>query len=332
MDTRISPQEIEGLKRISFISSDDTRIAGFVVPAKLDGGKKAKGIVQICHGMAEYFCRYDEMIKELNEAGYHVCGMDMPGHGETYEANKERGAKLGFLGESRDTWQVLLEDIATMGKLGRKHLLKNCAEEDRDIPMYLYGHSMGSFIARCIYSDIRYSVNYDGFIFSATAGKSVIIDFGIFLANTASLFGNKRTPGKLVGKIAFGAYHRRIDNPKTEFDWTTSDELKTKEYVADPWGAFFFTNAGFRDMFKLMRRMQSKACFDDICSKRVLITYGLEDPVGDYGKGPHDLAKKLRERAVDVTEIEYPEARHELQHEKCRKKYFADEIGWLNKK
>ena len=54
-----------------FVSSigGGVKIAGFFYPSS---AKEIKGVVQICHGMAEYIFRYEEMIERFNEAGYHV--------------------------------------------------------------------------------------------------------------------------------------------------------------------------------------------------------------------------------------------------------------------
>ena len=80
-------------ERKEFVSSigNGYKIAAFFYPSS---APEIKGVVQICHGMAEYVKRYEEMISNFNQAGYHVAAMDMPGHGDTYEINK--GVKYIF--------------------------------------------------------------------------------------------------------------------------------------------------------------------------------------------------------------------------------------------
>ncbi len=55
-------------ERKIFVSSigNGFKIAGFFYPSSAE---KIKGVVQICHGMAEYIARYEEMIERFNEAG-----------------------------------------------------------------------------------------------------------------------------------------------------------------------------------------------------------------------------------------------------------------------
>ncbi len=57
-------------ERKEFISSigKGFKIVGFFYPSS---APEIKGVVQICHGMAEYLERYEEMIAKFNEAGYH---------------------------------------------------------------------------------------------------------------------------------------------------------------------------------------------------------------------------------------------------------------------
>ena len=51
-------------------NGNGAKIAGFYYPSS---AVEIKGVVQICHGMAEYLARYEEFIGYLNDAGYHVC-------------------------------------------------------------------------------------------------------------------------------------------------------------------------------------------------------------------------------------------------------------------
>ena len=54
-----------------------------------------RGIVQISHGMCEYFTRYTSFAKYLCSLGFIVCGNDHLGHGSSVPPS---GA-LGFFGQ-----------------------------------------------------------------------------------------------------------------------------------------------------------------------------------------------------------------------------------------
>ena len=125
------------MKTITFDAAcgGGNKITAFLCPT--EACSPAKGIVQICHGMADYFWRYKEFIEYLNNEGFNVCGMDMMGHGQTYEVNKEHSMPLGYFGDCKDSAMCILKD--------EMNLQKQALEYFGDTNNYvLYGHSMGS--------------------------------------------------------------------------------------------------------------------------------------------------------------------------------------------
>lgn len=65
----------------------------FLFPKELE----VRGIVQLSHGMCEYFSRYTAFAKYLCGLGFIVCGNDHIGHG----ASVSRTADLGFFARPR---------------------------------------------------------------------------------------------------------------------------------------------------------------------------------------------------------------------------------------
>jgi alpha-beta hydrolase superfamily lysophospholipase len=55
-----------------------------------------------------------------------------------------------------------------------------------------------------------------------------------------------------------------------------------------------------------------------------MLTYGEDDPVGDYGKGVRQVIEILRSKGVKVKEKNYGHYRHEIQNESVRWDYFKD--------
>lgn len=294
------------------------RIAGFFCP-RADESVKSKGVIQVCHGMADYFGRYDEMTEYLNSQGFDVCGMDMMGHGGTYDLNKDNDMPLGYFGDAEDSHMCILKDEMTLHAM-------SVARFGADVPYILYGHSMGSFVARNIYITPEYARGFEAFVFASTMGPNPAVGVGIRMSDQESrIFGRKKRPGKVLDKIAFGTYNRRIDSPKTNFDWVSSDDEAVAKYVADPHAGFLFTNKGFNDLFKLVDRMQRKDAYDHIDpGKPVLVTYGEDDPVGNYGDGVREVCEILRSKGIIVMARNYGHFRHEIQNESVRWKYFKD--------
>ena len=94
-----------------------------------------RGVVQISHGMCEYFRRYDDLAEFLTGLGFAVCGNDHLGHGDSVNDSSE----LGYFSPEHG-WENAVEDMYTLTKM-MKHNYP-------DKPYFLLGHSMGSFLAR----------------------------------------------------------------------------------------------------------------------------------------------------------------------------------------
>ena len=97
-------------------------------------GVPVRAVLQLSHGMCEYVQRYRPMAQWYAQRGIALAGNDHLGHGGT--ANK---GEHGHYGEPRGRYH-LLNDLHTMN--GIIH------QKFPGVPVFLYGHSMGSFYAR----------------------------------------------------------------------------------------------------------------------------------------------------------------------------------------
>ena len=301
-------------------NGNGAKIAGRYYPSSAE---KIKGVVQICHGMAEYLGRYEEFISFLNDAGYHVCGMDMPGHGDTYELNKSAGCPKGYFGKGRTDALDLIKDEMELHRLARVRFGEN-------IPYVIYGHSMGSAVVRTIFSTLEYSSDFSKYVFSSTMGPNPAIGLAKFLAGTACLFGGGAKEGKLLDKLAFGSYCKRIKDAKTPMDWLSTEPEEVRIYNEDPMCGFSFTNEGYGVLFKLIGFIQSSKAYHNLSESPCLFTYGSEDPVGSYGTGVEKIISKMRHYGVRAMAKNYGPYRHEIQHEPVRGDYFRDIVEFLD--
>ena len=140
------------LHEISFLSYDerDTVQAWIYVPAA-----KIKGIIQLVHGFGEHSRRYLHMISKFVEAGFVVAADDHVGHGKTAMVNDTWGdwGTKGF--------ETMMED---------EHILKILVQEKYpNVPYFMYGHSMGSLIARSF--SVKYGEELAGVVYCGTLGK-----------------------------------------------------------------------------------------------------------------------------------------------------------------
>jgi alpha-beta hydrolase superfamily lysophospholipase len=94
-----------------------------------------RAAVQIVHGLAEHGGRYARLAGALTAAGYAVYAPDLPGHGQTAASIQE----LGFFA-SAGGWRKCLDDL--------RLLHRRIVEDHPGLPIVLFGHSMGSFLAQ----------------------------------------------------------------------------------------------------------------------------------------------------------------------------------------
>ncbi|SCW64456.1 Lysophospholipase, alpha-beta hydrolase superfamily [Ruminococcaceae bacterium YRB3002] len=286
------------------------KVQGYFYPTE---EAQPKGVIQICHGMAEYIGRYEEMIAFLNECGWHVCGMDMLGHGGTYALNKDNDMPLGYFGEDKGAIFKTIGDVLKMHNKAKERF-------GADLTYVLYGHSMGSFVARAVYSLPKYSGEFDAYVISSTMGPNPAVGFAKFLASMAS----KKKPANLVNAAAFGSYNKRVKNRLTVFDWISTDPEEVADYMRDDMLGFTFTGKGFYDLFTLVEFIQSSEAYNNLALAPIFFTYGDDDPVGSYGEGVRKVIKAMEEKGAPVKSKDYGPYRHEIQHEPVRAEYFKD--------
>ena len=66
-------------KELNLQISNEIILKGYIYEPEVE----SKGVIQICHGMAEHIERYDEFMNFLSNNGYTVIGYDQRGHGKT---------------------------------------------------------------------------------------------------------------------------------------------------------------------------------------------------------------------------------------------------------
>ena len=284
-----------------------------------EDGTQIKGVLQIVHGMAEYFERYEEFAAFLTDRGYVVTGEDHLGHGSS--VNDARG--YGYFCE-QDPATVVVRDVHRLKKLTQALY--------PDAPYFLMGHSMGSFIARNYI--MRYGTGIDGAVIMGTGMQPkglLVVSKAIANVQRAILGGTHKA--KMLDKMAFGAYNKRIPNARTSFDWLSRENDRVDKYVADPLCGFLFTVNGFKTLFELLYRLTDKNELKNIPSALpILMVSGEEDPVGAYGKGVDAAYDSIRQAGVENIEKKlYPGARHELLNETNRDEVMQDIAAWLDK-
>lgn len=282
-----------------------------------DDAGSIRCVVQIVHGMAEYIERYEEFAGFLVERGCVVTGEDHLGHGKTVGETGKRGYFC-----EQDPATVLVRDVHRLKKMTQA-LYPN-------VPYVIMGHSMGSFIARNYM--FRYGTGIAAAIIMGTGMQPpAVVKVSKLVAGIQGRVCGSGKTGKLIDKLAFGAYNKQIPNPRTPFDWLSRDEKRVDKYVEDPLCGFVFTINGFSALFELISRLHDRRNLERIPGELpVLMVSGDADPVGDYGKGVRSAYDSLKEAGVENIRLKlYEGGRHELLNETNRDEVMEDIFSWL---
>lgn len=269
-----------------------------------------KGIIQISHGMCEYFDRYDSFVDYFTKKGFIVCGNDHIGHGKSVKSKED----LGYFGEGN--YELLAQDLYQLNRILR--------QKYRSLPYILLGHSMGSFVVRDYIT--RYPDSVDGTIICGTSGTNKAVSAGIFLCTLLSKLRGPRYRSIFVRNTAFKGYNSHFADEKDVCSWLTREPDVRLTYHEDPLCNYTFTLDGYKNMFSLLKKVSAEGWEEKVPkSMPILIISGKEDPVGNYGEGVMEVYDRLEASAVNMLKIKlYPEARHELFNERNREEVFGD--------
>ena len=279
---------------------------------------EVKAIVQIIHGISEYTARYNEFAEFLNSQGIQVVAEDHMGHGLSVT---EKTPRVYFCGG----WFGAVEDTYK--------LTKDTMAEFPGVPYFIYGHSMGSFMARTILA--RYpDSGISGAIICGTGWQSpALITAAKSMAQMICKIKGDTHPSKLMRKMAFGSYNDRIEHLRTPLDWLSRDPKSVDAYIADPLCGGVASAGLMGDMmdgFRYIQDPQSLVSMDP--DLPVFFIAGDADPVGDYGKGVRYTAEMFREAGMKQVDVKiYPLCRHEVHNELNKAEVHQDVLNWMSK-
>lgn len=303
-----------GFTSFYYKSSDGIEI---YAQKRLPENEKPKAVVQIAHGMGEHIGRYHDFAQTLTEKGYAVYGNDHRGHGLTA---KEEQDKRYFADENG--FDEVVQDMYA--------LTHRIANEQGDIPIFLFGHSMGSFLSRRYIQ--LYGSKLHGVILSGTGGvPSIVREAGMMLAKLEMKVKGKRTPSPLLDRLSFGQYNRSFKPTRTDFDWLSRDEQAVDLYINDPLCGGVFSSGFFYDLLFGLKQISQQSQIQQVPSDLpIFLVSGDEDPVGGHTKGVLKIYKDFKKAGIkDVTYKFYPQGRHEMLHETNRDEVIEDIIIWL---
>lgn len=274
-----------------------------------------RAVLMVAHGMAEHSGRYGRFAEALVAAGFEVYAHDQRGHGKT--------AEHGLLGQYAEQggWNLVVGDLARLN-----HHIR---QQHPHAPIFLLGHSMGSYIGQAYL--MQHSCSLQGAILSGSNyQQAALYRIAELLARFERWRQGPSGRSGLLEFATFGSFNKRFKPNRTEFDWLSRDPAEVDKYVNDPLCGFRCVNQLWVDLFAGLQQISPLDNLAQIDSSLPLLVIGGErDPVSD-GKRQADLANALRAAGNPHVQLQlYPDARHEVLNESNRDEVTTYIINWL---
>lgn len=270
-----------------------------------------RGIVQLLHGMAEHKGRYLHFMEFLAANGYAAVIHNHRGHG-TCALQGHFGGQKGL---------TLVEDARAVQQWVREQL--------PSLPVYLFGHSMGSLVARCYLK--RYDDDLAGlFLCGAPFAPPAAIGFALkYIAFKTKLHGDQYR-SSTVNAMVVGAFNKGIKKPCSPNQWISYDPINVERYDADPDCGFPFTLDGFRGLMELMKdaydgegwALRNKTL-------RVHFISGRDDPCHTGEARFFRAVAGVEKQGYPTTFKLYPDMRHEILNESDKETVYEDVLAKL---
>lgn len=272
-----------------------------------------KGILQLSHGMAEYRLRYLDFMKYMADRGYLCVIHDHRGHGESVRSKED----YGYFYE--DGSNRIVEDL--------NQITEEIQKEHPELPHYLFGHSMGTLVARKFLQ--KYDSKIDGLILCGPPTENKQVRIGKFLVHMMTPFYGSHYRSKFIQKMAFGSYGKRFKQDSNP-SWLCSSLEEVKKYQKHEACGFIFTLNGFENLFSMMEDAYKKEYLCENPKLPILMIAGSDDPVIGNENAFLKTKKFLQEQGYQSVQTKlYPGKRHELLNEDNKLEIYDDILHFL---
>ena len=263
---------------------------------------KPIGIIQLIHGFGEHSRRYLHMITSFMEAGYIVTADDHVGHGKTALENDTWG-NWGDKGPS-----TMMED--------EKKLHDLVVEKYPDLPYFMFGHSMGSFITRQYIA--KYGKDLAGATICGTTGVWPNLDDNIAIVKKLVDEGKGYDSDPTLGGTFMGwMFARCKEGVKLGNEWICDDPYVQNDHAEDPFDAFTkpTSNRAWYYFLLMMKDITGEVWAEKVPDELPIYNIaGDQDPVGSWGEGVYQTSNWLAETGHKVKTKLYSGYRHEIHN------------------
>jgi alpha-beta hydrolase superfamily lysophospholipase len=284
---------------------------------KWDKVQSPKGVVQIIQGINENGERYDFLAQALNIGGYIVYTHD--GYGQGLSRNSENQTVV--FGDNG--FQDLVGGVYAVRK--RIHL------ENKTLPIYAIGHSLGGALLRYIL--IEDVVEYEKAVISGSGLTNQRgIANAILLAEFLQFFGPSK-PSKYFDKRFRKVQYKIVKYVDINhyIEWMNRDKIQNEIDKKDPYLFIPLSISSYLEIMKLLQFVNhEKYKKHTNPTVKILLLSGTHDPSTNFGKDTIKLKDFYYRMGIYSVLKEYPEARHDLFNETNREEVFSDVLEFLN--
>lgn len=288
---------------------------GYALSLRIYETREPKAVVKCIHGMEEYQDRYQYFAEKLQAEGYTVVTADLRGHGP-------KAPILSHIAD-RDGHLRLLEDEET--------ILEMIHGRWTGVPVVLFGHSMGTIIARVFLQ--KRSREFRKVVLSGYPNPNSAAGAGIALTGILSAFKGAKGFSGLVDGMVLGPFSKAVAGAKTPQDWLSVNEENVRRYVEDPLCGARFTLGSYNALFRMIDLMNKPENYRDVRKDLpILLISGRGDPCTGGEKGRQDSLDILQKAGFsELTVVTLDGMRHEILNENRRDEVCRDIIEFLDK-
>ena len=280
---------------MTILKINQTAKDGMVIRAKFtkDETQSVKGVVIIVHGFGEHIGGYRELASVLAKVGYANIVFDQRGHGNLRVYGKQEKFQ-GII----PCYQTLLDDIEIMREEAQRLA--------PDVPISLYGHSMGGNII------LNYLLKYGQSEFSSVILESPWL--GLYKELCPVLECVAKVLGAISPKIAT---YNKLDPEEI-----TGDISKNDEYDKDP----FYHNRISMRLFAGVKKGCTHALKN---ASKITIPIFMASGQHDKIVSNEAIAEYVKNSGGNVTAKEY-DAYHAIRKGSTRDEFLNDMINYLD--
>lgn len=245
-----------------------------------------RGIIIISHGLGEHSGRYERLAEKYNSKGYSIVAYDKGGHGKS-------SGKRGCIPDI----DVYFEEIDS--------LVGYCANHYGDLPLVLYGQSMGTPVG------LVYVLRNPN-VFKAAIGSSgwlrLVKEPSLLTVKMAAVLG-KVLPCLTLSN---GLDPKQISTLQEEVELYKNDPLVHSRISLS-------LGNGILGLVNYLN------AYTGPFPVPLLLMHSEDDPITAW-QGTNDLATRLE---GDVTFWSFSGTYHELHHDKEADEIFQSQLTWL---